>query len=192
MYELNGVGWVLVMIVSFVRMNGLWIWSLVRTEGFDGLSGTSRSSNQIKVLMDAEWSSREIRRYFKEKSFKKRKRFQNPRLLHTTKELGQALLSSAKLRIFKSRRFLMRKNLTWNFQIASNSTVSPISFQRTMEFQAVQERQTEAGYIRMLERASLFTYSTRLFRTVIRIYFRYGLKRLTSYLIPAVSTIFCY
>lgn len=145
--------------------------------------GTGRSSTQIKTLFDADCSPLTVRRHPQKEGLKELEAPSGGHLSsHATNLPVWTLQGNTKHGTLKSvRKFysLMRKNVTWTVLMVSSVTgmtrtshcrrflrgsgggsimiLGAFSFNGTMALQVVQGRQTAAGYVEMLQRASLLT-----------------------------------
>uniref|UniRef100_A0A3Q4GQW4 Transposase Tc1-like domain-containing protein n=1 Tax=Neolamprologus brichardi TaxID=32507 RepID=A0A3Q4GQW4_NEOBR len=119
---------------------------------------TGRSLTQIKAVTGADCSSITVRRHLRLKGFKNKKRPQRPRLLerHRTNRLDFAR---------EHQTYDIERSHLFSTCRSGGGTVmvwGAFSFSRTTEPQEVQGRQTTAGCVQMLQRASLMTEGPRL------------------------------
>uniref|UniRef100_A0A3P9PWG7 Tc1-like transposase DDE domain-containing protein n=1 Tax=Poecilia reticulata TaxID=8081 RepID=A0A3P9PWG7_POERE len=123
---------------------------------------TGRSSTQIKAITGADCSPISIRRHLQEKGFRNKKRLQRPRLLQCHKI---ARLDFARVRqTWDIERWKKIPPEMFSTRHSGGGAImiwGAFSFNGTMELQVVQGRQTAAGYVEMLQRASLMTEGPR-------------------------------
>uniref|UniRef100_A0A3P8U947 Tc1-like transposase DDE domain-containing protein n=1 Tax=Amphiprion percula TaxID=161767 RepID=A0A3P8U947_AMPPE len=134
---------------------------------------TWRFSTQIKALTGADCSAITIRWHLREKGFKNKKQIQRPRLLqrHKTARLDFAREHQTwDIERWKNgfQRYWHDKEIPPEMFPTRHSGGGSImiwgafSFSGTLELQVVQGRQTVAGYVLMLQRASLMIEGPRL------------------------------